>query len=176
MVAFTSRTAAVAASSAGGYWQEALKFAVKRSLPIIFVVENNPWTGSHARNGSVDLTLKSQKGGLTSITVDGNDVVAVYRVAHESLERVRNGGGPVLIEGKTYRPVGQALLGTERDPLTHMERYLRSKTLFTERWKNQLIHRFSRDLDAALKEAHCNLVSNLPVIFALHRLLQTIDR
>jgi TPP-dependent pyruvate/acetoin dehydrogenase alpha subunit len=154
VVAFTSRTAAVAASSAGGYWHEALKFATRRSLPIIFVVENNPWTGSHARNGSVDLTLKSQKGGLTSITVDGNDVVAVYRVAHESLERVRNGGGPVLIEGRTYRPVGQALLGTERDPLTHMERYLRSKTLFTERWKNQLIHRFSRDLDAALKEAH----------------------
>jgi hypothetical protein len=35
-----------------------------------------------------------------------------------------------------------------------MERYLRSKKLFTERWKNQLIHRFSRDLDAAIKEAH----------------------
>jgi TPP-dependent pyruvate/acetoin dehydrogenase alpha subunit len=154
VVAFTSRTAATTQSSAGSYWHEALQLATRRSLPIIFVVENNPWTGSHARNGSVDLTLKSQKERLTSITVDGNDVVAVYRVAYESLERVRNGGGPVVIEGKTYRPVGQALLGTERDPLTHMERYLRSKKLFTERWKNQLIHRFSRDLDAALKEAH----------------------
>jgi TPP-dependent pyruvate/acetoin dehydrogenase alpha subunit len=152
VVAFTSRTAAVATSSAGGYWHEALKFAVKRSLPMLFVVENNPWSGSHARNGSFDLTLNSNKQGLTSITVDGNDVVAVYRVAYESLERVRSGGGPVLIEGRTYRPVGQALLGTERDPLTHMERYLRSKKLFTERWKNQLIHRFSRELDTAVQE------------------------
>ena len=36
-------------------------------------------------------TLKAQRDGLTSITVDGNDVVAVYRVAYESLERVRQG-------------------------------------------------------------------------------------
>jgi TPP-dependent pyruvate/acetoin dehydrogenase alpha subunit len=152
VVAFTSRAAATTKSSAGGYWHEALKFATRRSLPIIFVVENNPWTGSHARNGSVDLTLKSQKDGLTSITVDGNDVVAVYRVAYESLDRVRNGGGPVLVEGKTYRHAGQALLGTERDPLTHMERYLRAKKLFTDRWKNQLVHRFSGELEAAVQE------------------------
>jgi TPP-dependent pyruvate/acetoin dehydrogenase alpha subunit len=153
VVAFTSRTAATTKSSAGSYWHEALKFATRRSLPIIFVVENNPWTGSPVRNGRVDLTLNSQRDGLTSITVDGNDVVAVYRVAHESLERVRNGGGPVLVEGKTYRPVGQALLGTERDPLTHMEHYLRAKKLFTARWKNQLVQRFSRDLDTAIEEA-----------------------
>ena len=151
VVAFISGTVATAASP-GGYWHEALKFATRRSLPIIFVVENNPWAGAHARNGNVDLTPKPQRDGLTRITVDGNDVVAVYRVAHESLERVRDGGGPVLVEGKTYRPVGQALLGTERDPLAHMERYLRAKKLFTARWKNQLIHRFSRDLDAAVQQ------------------------
>jgi TPP-dependent pyruvate/acetoin dehydrogenase alpha subunit len=151
VVAFNSRTAATSAS-VEGYWHEALKFATRRRLPIVFVVENNPWAGAHARNGNVDLTPKTQREGLTSITVDGNDVVAVYRVAYESLERVRDGGGPVLVEGKTYRPVGQALLGTERDPLTHMERYLKAKRLFTARWKNQLIHRFSRELDAAVQE------------------------
>ena len=153
VVAFTSRKAATGASAAGGYWEEALKFAARRSLPIVFVVENNPWSSAPARNGSGDLMLKSQRDGLTSITVDGNDVVAVYRVAYESLERVRNGGGPVLVEGKTYRPVGQPLLGTERDPLTHMERYLKAKKLFTPRWKNQLIQGFSRELDAAVQEA-----------------------
>ena len=153
VVAFTSRKATTGASAAAGYWEEALKFAVRRSLPIVFVVENNPWTAAHARNGSGDLALKSQRDGLTSITVDGNDVVAVYRVAHESLERVRNGGGPVLVEGKTYRPAGQPLLGTERDPLTHMERYLKTKRLFNPRWKNQLAHEFSQKLEAALKAA-----------------------
>jgi TPP-dependent pyruvate/acetoin dehydrogenase alpha subunit len=150
VVAFTG-IAATTTSSARGGWQDALKFAARRSLPIIFVVENNPWVGSNARNGRVVHTLNAQREGLTGITVDGNDVVAVYRVAYESLERVRQGGGPVLIEGKTYRPDGQSPLSTERDPLIHMERYLRARKLFTTQWKNQLVRRFRRDLDAAVE-------------------------
>ena len=102
VVAFT--TAATATSSATGGWHEALKFAARRSLPIIFVVENNPWAGAYSSNGRLGPHLERAEEGLTSITVDGNDVVAVYRVAYESLERVRQGGGPVLIEAKTYRP------------------------------------------------------------------------
>jgi pyruvate dehydrogenase E1 component alpha subunit len=90
--------------------------------------------------------------GVTSITVDGNDVVAVYRVAYESLERVRRGGGAVLIEAKPYRQHGQALLNTGRDPLTHMEQYLAAKKLFTARWKNGLVQQFSRELDAVIRK------------------------
>lgn len=150
VVAFT--TAATATSSATGGWQEALKFAARRSLPIIFVVENNPRAGAYSSNGRLGHTLNAHREGLTSITVDGNDVVAVYRVACESLERVRQGGGPVLIEAKAYRPDGQSLLHTERDPLAHMERYLRARKLFTARWNDQLMRRFARDLDAAVQE------------------------
>jgi TPP-dependent pyruvate/acetoin dehydrogenase alpha subunit len=121
-----------------------IKLASARSLPVVFVVENNPLAGE--RRG-----LKMQQKGLTSITVDGNDVVAVYRVAYESLERVRQGGGPVLIEGKTYRQDGHESVRSERDPLTHMEQYLAAKGLFTQRWKDQLVKRFSRELDAATR-------------------------
>ncbi len=139
-------------------------------------MENNPWRrwpATRQRNGREHSALKTTDKRLDRITVDGNDVVAVYRVAYESLERVRQGGGPVLIEGKTYRPDGQALSPIERDPLTHMEQYLRAKKLFTARWKNQLVHRFTRELDAAIREVDR---SSLPVIFALHSRLQTIDR
>jgi TPP-dependent pyruvate/acetoin dehydrogenase alpha subunit len=125
----------------------ALKLAAARSLPIIFVVENNPWKGK----GSEIRKLKTQQKGLTSITVDGNDVVAVYRVAYESLERVRKGGGPVLIEGKTYRQDGQGPIRSERDPLAHMEQYLAAKGLFTLGWKNQLMQKFTRELAAAIE-------------------------
>ena len=118
----------------------AVKFAAARSLPIIFVVENNPW----ALKARERRSLKTQLKGLTGIVVDGNDVVAVYRVAYESLERVRKGGGPVLIEGKRYRQDGQGLVRGERDPLAHMEQYLAAKGLFTQRWKDQLVQRFSR--------------------------------
>jgi TPP-dependent pyruvate/acetoin dehydrogenase alpha subunit len=119
-----------------------LKVASARSLPIIFVVENNPWGGKDRKGRNLKLDAK----GLTRITVDGNDVVAVYRVAYESLERVRQGGGPVLIEGKPYRQDGKSSMRSERDPLVHMEEYLAAKRLFTQRWKDQLVQRFSKEL------------------------------
>jgi acetoin:2,6-dichlorophenolindophenol oxidoreductase subunit alpha len=147
-----------------GRWHEALEFAASGSLPIIFVVENNPWAnpaGLKACNEEEDFTLKARTFGFPVITVDGNDVVAVYRVAYESLERVRQDGGPVLIEGKTYRLHGQTkprqantkAWRTDRDPLTHMERYLTAKGLYTTRWKNQVMYEFSRKLDTAIRGA-----------------------
>jgi TPP-dependent pyruvate/acetoin dehydrogenase alpha subunit len=157
VVAFTRDTV-----SGLGAWDHALKSAAKRTLPIVFVVENNPWqanqatiTGSKSLREARDFTEIARSYGLTGITVDGNDVVAVYRVAHESLVRVREGGGPVLVEGKTYHESSTATAkrATERDPLTHMERYLMAKKLFTPKWKEQLRFEFSRELDAAVKTA-----------------------
>jgi TPP-dependent pyruvate/acetoin dehydrogenase alpha subunit len=83
--------------------------------------------------------------------VDGSDVVAVYRVAYESLERMRRGGGAVLVEAKPYRQHGQVSLNGHRDPLTHMERYLTAKKLYTTRWKNGIAHEFSRQLSTVVK-------------------------
>jgi TPP-dependent pyruvate/acetoin dehydrogenase alpha subunit len=118
----------------------------------MFVVENNPWAGTQGKNGTGSLARKAQTDGLTTITVDGNDVVAVYRVAYESLERMRRGGGAVLIEAKPYRRHGQVLLNGERDPLTHMEQYLTAKKLFSTRWKTGIAQQFSRELGAVVKE------------------------
>ena len=70
--------------------------------------------------------------------------MAVYRVASTKAWSECVGGGPVLVEGKPYRLFSQAkrrvansaTWQTERDPLTHMERYLKHKGLFTTRWKD----------------------------------------
>jgi pyruvate dehydrogenase E1 component alpha subunit len=162
VVAFTSEPA-----TSLDCWREAVDFAATRNLPIIIVVENNPWADPAslpARNGVDGFALRARNSGITAITVDGNDVVAVYRVAYECLKRVRRGGGPVLVEGKTYRPSGKAQVqprprgGSEvldgwraaRDPLTHMEQYLTAKRLFTAQWKTQIVCEFSQKLDAAV--------------------------
>ncbi len=149
VVAFTGET-----TTSLPCWHDALRYARKRRLPIIFVVENNPWPAGARPGEAEDFTGKARAYGLTGISVDGNDVVAVYRVAYESLDRVRHGDGPVLVEGKTYRTAGQRRLSKEaRDPLTHMERYLTAKKLFSERWKQKVMDDFSRRLDAAIKGA-----------------------
>ena len=140
-----------AAATASEAWRQAVKVAARRSLPIMFVVENNPWAAGQSKNGAGNVARKAQTDGLTSITVDGNDVVAVYRVAYESLERMRRGGGTVLIEARPYRQHGHILRNGERDPLNHMERYLTARKLFTARWKNSVAQQFSRALGAASK-------------------------
>jgi TPP-dependent pyruvate/acetoin dehydrogenase alpha subunit len=153
VVAFADKTTA-----ALGCWHEALALAAKKSLPIIFVVENNPWKDLVSSTVSEDSTEKARNYGFPIIAVDANDVVAVYRVAYESVERVRQGGGPVLVEAKPYRLYSPskrhvATWRTERDPLAHMERYLKAKGLFTSRWKDQVVQEFSQKLDAAVKAA-----------------------
>ena len=125
-------------------WQRSLKLATRHSLPLVIVVENKAGLG---------LPLKGTRDGLTRITVDGNDVVAVYRVAYESLERVRLGGGPVLIEGRTWQLAGKRLRRAESDPLIHMEQYLGARRLFTKRWRDQLVRQFSREIDSAREAA-----------------------
>jgi TPP-dependent pyruvate/acetoin dehydrogenase alpha subunit len=135
---------ATAPAAASARWQKSLKFAARRSLPLIVVVENK---------AGLNVSLKVPRDGLTRIAVDGNDVVAVYRVAYESLERVRQGGGPVLIEGRAWQQAGKRLRRAESDALIHMEQYLEARGLFSKRWKDQLVLQFSREIDSAREGA-----------------------
>lgn len=121
-------------------WRQTIELAGKAKLPILFVEENNPWTGkARLQAGS------HQSYSFPVFTVDANDVVALYRVAYESLQRVRLDPSPVLIQAEPYR------LKLERDPLLHMERYLRAKKLFSARWKKQVAQQFSRALASYLR-------------------------
>ena len=98
-------------STSLGFWHEALNFAGVHDLPIVFVCQNNLWAESvtmKLQTKVEDLAVKAQAYGFPGITVDGNDVVAVYRVASEAIARARNGSGPTLIECKTYRWYGHS--------------------------------------------------------------------
>jgi TPP-dependent pyruvate/acetoin dehydrogenase alpha subunit len=150
------------ATASSPSWREALKLAGRKNLPIIFVAEDNDPTGqpiptSHEKNEPGETVSY----GFPVIPVDANDVVAVYRVACESIERVRAGGAPVLVDAKPYRLSSEAKRGAANhvghpgndDPLTHMERYLKAKGLFTTRFRDQVVQEFSQQLDTALKHA-----------------------
>ena len=100
------------------------------------------------------------------ITVDGNDVVAVYRVAQEAIARARRGQGPTLIECKTYRWYGHSEIDPAKyrdpeeverwkakDPIANMEKYLTGKGLFSAEWKQEIVDGFNKELDAAIEIA-----------------------
>lgn len=132
-------------------WAATLMHAAAKKLPMIFVVENHRSTALVAENGGDQGTdLKEQSKAVPRITVDGSDVVAVYRVSHESLARARRGDGPALIEGTIYR-LSTRSKGKLQDPLAHMEQYLTVRKLFPAGWKDKLMKQNSAELQRLIK-------------------------
>jgi pyruvate dehydrogenase E1 component alpha subunit len=132
-------------------WAATLTHAAAKKLPMIFVVENHRSTAIVAENGGdPGLGLKEQSKAVPRMTVDGGDVVAVYRVSHESLARVRRGDGPALIEGTIYRLSTQSKAKLQ-DPLTHMEQYLTVRKLFPAGWKDRLVKQYSAELARVIR-------------------------
>ena len=95
-----------------GAFHEALNFAVIWKLPVVFVCENNLYMEYTAIGDvtAVEHPAADRAGayGLEPIIVDGNDVDVVYKTAQRALDVARRGGGPSLIEAKTYRHGGHS--------------------------------------------------------------------
>ena len=89
-----------------GAFHEGLNMAGIWKLPVLFVCENNQFATEVPFAYAAGHPSVAQRGasyGMPGIEVDGNDVAAVWRVAREAVQRARSGGGPTLIECKTYR-------------------------------------------------------------------------
>src|SRR6476619_3872763 len=92
-----------------GMFLESLNLAAVWNLPVVFVVENNGYAESTARDWAVavDSYVDRAAGfGLPGVTVDGTDFFAVYEMAGEVIKRAREGGGPSLLECKMIRFFG----------------------------------------------------------------------
>jgi len=94
-----------------GYFHECLNMAAVAALPAIFVCENNlygEFTPMAAVTAGADIPGRARSFGMPSLSVDGNDVWAVEEAAREAVERARSGGGPTLLETRTYRHYGHS--------------------------------------------------------------------
>ncbi|WP_426242356.1 thiamine pyrophosphate-dependent enzyme [Nocardioides sp. LHG3406-4] len=94
---------------------EAFNWAAARSLPVLFICQNNQWAISTPTElqYAAPLHQRSAGFGLRSFYVDGNDVLAVHAVTQAAAELVRSGEGPALIEAVTFRMAGHS---TSDDP------------------------------------------------------------
>jgi TPP-dependent pyruvate/acetoin dehydrogenase alpha subunit len=92
-----------------GTFHEALNLAQLWKLPAVFVCENNHYAESTPASQQLpieDLAKRAASFGMHSITVDGQDVEAVFRAASRALDHARSGKGPVFLLCQTYRLVG----------------------------------------------------------------------
>jgi TPP-dependent pyruvate/acetoin dehydrogenase alpha subunit len=95
-------------STANGQWHEGMNFAGVHRLPIVFILENNQFAYStpNELEFAVDPVERAHTYGFSGVTVDGNDVEAVFEASRVAAERARSGGGPTLIECRTMRMHG----------------------------------------------------------------------
>ena len=89
-----------------GAFHEGLNMAAIWKLPVLFVCENNQFATEvpfDAVAGNPSVAARGAAYGIPAVEIDGNDVLAVEAAAREAVRRARGGGGPTLIECKTYR-------------------------------------------------------------------------
>ncbi|MFZ5976007.1 MAG: thiamine pyrophosphate-dependent dehydrogenase E1 component subunit alpha [Bacillota bacterium] len=103
-----------------GTFHEALNYAAVYKSPVVFVCENNMYGISNYQKNHqtvTDIADRAAAYGIPGAAVDGNDVVAVYEAVNAAVENARKGGGPSLVECKTWRHRGHF----EGDPATYKD-------------------------------------------------------
>jgi len=131
------------ASAAPEALHDAMCQAGKRDLPILLVC--------HSDSESDEICLKAKECDFPGVVVDGDDAVAVYRVATEAMAHARRGSGPTLIDCKPWVLPGlkSAERRTTHDPILRMEAYLKRKDLFDAKIRSKVAANFRRELAAA---------------------------
>lgn len=102
-----------------GTFHESLNCASLWGLPVVFVCQNNRYgeaTAQAEHQKKEHVAERAAAYDMPGITVDGNDADASYDVISEAVDRARSGGGPTLVEAKTYRLMGHFI----GDPMVYM--------------------------------------------------------
>jgi TPP-dependent pyruvate/acetoin dehydrogenase alpha subunit len=151
-----------------GILMEAANMAALWKLPVVYLCEENKYAEFSPSLPFIAverIELKARAFGLPGVTVDGNDVLAVYEAVRQAVERARRGDGPTLlvaqtyrIEGHTvgdpltYRPKGEAEIwkSPERDPIRRFGRYLIEQADLGEAEQETLRQRAKDEIEAAV--------------------------
>jgi TPP-dependent pyruvate/acetoin dehydrogenase alpha subunit len=130
-----------------GTFGESMNLAALFNLPVIFICENNRYAATTPVGLSTarqDIAGRAAGYGVRSLTVDGNNVTAVYEAAYMAVERARGGEGPTLVECQTYRvephcgiipdqrEKGERETWAAKDPVTNFKNILLKEMVILE--------------------------------------------
>lgn len=130
-----------------GDFHEAMNLAAVYGTPTVFVCQNNGYAISlpvERQTRSESIAIKADAYGMPGVLVDGNDLLAVFEASSEAVDRARGGGGPTLIEARTYRvgphttnddpgryrAADEEATAVLADPLARVRRYLEERHLW----------------------------------------------
>lgn len=153
-------------STARGGWHEALNYAGIYDLPIVYICQNNLWAESVPATLAANIENFADRAkayGFPGITIDGNDVFTVHKTAAEAIDKARKGGGPTLIECKTYRWYGHSEIDPAdyrtkeeleewkgKDPVKFAENILTDLNILSTAKKEALVEQINQEIDEAI--------------------------
>jgi pyruvate dehydrogenase E1 component alpha subunit len=152
-----------------GTFHESINMASAWSLPVIFVCENNLYAMGTRQSRIMNVENIADRAasyGIPGVTVDGNDVLAVFEASQKAVDRARGGGGPTLIECKTYRHKGHSRVDPAKyrpkeeveqwlakDPLRRFKEALLQNLGFSQQGLREIEVKVSADIEEAVKFA-----------------------
>jgi len=152
-------------ASSQGCVHEAMNYAAVFKLPVVFVLNNNGWaisTPTREQTILKDLAERAKAYGFEGKVCDGNDVVAVYEAVKPAVDKAREGGGPTLIECKSFRAAGHGSHDpanyipqaekdswAKRDPLLVMRQRLEEMKLWDEAKEKALQEALKKEMNEA---------------------------
>lgn len=152
-----------------GDFHEGLNFAAALRLPLVLIVEDNGFAYSTPVSRHVAIRTFADRAvayGIPGYTIDGNNVLEVYRVTRQAVDRARAGEGPTLIEVKTFRMRGHAehddafyvpkemfAYWQSRDPIELLAVYMLERGLLTPHDRARMDQDINGELDGALQWA-----------------------
>ncbi len=157
-------------SSSEGDFHESCNLAGVTGAPIVFFLQNNQWAISTPRSFQSAARYFADRAagyGFPGRVVDGNDLLAVYEVTKEAVDRARRGEGPTLIESITYRMSFHNTTDNPsryqdpkdleeargRDPIERVEAYLRERGMWSEEKEKEYRAAAAQEIEDALVEA-----------------------
>jgi len=152
-----------------GRFHEGVNLASILKLPVVYVIENNTYAETTSISYAMNIPNASDRAGaygIPGVTVDGNDVVAVYEAVGEAVAAARKGEGPALVECKTcrwhghyqgdtqaYRNKGEIDECRNRDPIKRFRQKLVEMAVLTEKVANKIHQEIDGEIDKAVKFA-----------------------
>ncbi len=152
-----------------GDFHEGLNLAAVLNVPFVLIAENNAYAYSTPIERQMrvkNIAVRAAAYGIPGEVVDGNDVLAVYEVTKRAVDRARKGGGPTLVEAKTFRMKGHAehddagyvppeLVASwrARDPIERFHRHLLAEELASEEELAGIVREIDRVLDLEVDRA-----------------------
>ena len=159
-------------STSEGDFHESVNLAAVWNLPVIFLIENNGYglsTPVRDQFKCKNLSDKAIGYGIEGITIDGNDILEVYKTISESKEKILKGSGPILIEALTFRvrgheeasgikyvPLDLIKKWQAKDPIANFQSYLLKNKIIDKNYIKKIESDFESNVLPILDKSYCS--------------------